>query len=138
MSVKVAAFRKIPPGEQYACSNLEVKNWAKGLADLRIEFGSHRRFMFDARCSQRPKIEGIVVVSAWIDRQLKPALFFYPIPNSKYPESAKKEFLEQVLNELKKWLEDQLSKPESEMLGRDMILFELKAAGFELHRLRYL
>jgi hypothetical protein len=138
MSVKVAAFRKLPVTEQYACSVLEVKNWAKGFADLRIDFGSHKSFQFDSRCFQRPKIEGIVVVSASIDCQLKPALFFYPIPNSKYLDPAKKEFLERILNELRKWLEGQLSKNDTDMVGREMILAELKSAGFEMHRLRYL
>ena len=86
MGVKIAAFKKLPVTEQYACSVLEIQKWAKGLADLRIEFGTHKSFRFEARCDTRPKIQGIIVVSAWIDRRLKPALFFYPILNSQYPE----------------------------------------------------
>ncbi len=138
MSVKVATFKKLSPNTTYACSVLEIQEWAKGLADLRIEFGTQKSFRFDPRCSSRPKIQGTVVVSLFIDRQLKPALYFYPIPGSLYPETAKKEFLERVLGGLKHWLEDRLSKHETDMIGREMILVELKDARFEMHRLRYL
>lgn len=138
MSVKVATFIKIPPTETYACSALEVQEWAKEFADLRIEFGTHKSFRFDPRCKSRPKIQGIVAVSLFIDCQLKPALYFYPIPASKYPESAKFEFLARLENDLKKWLEDQLAKHETDMVGREMMLMELKDARFTMHRLRYL
>jgi hypothetical protein len=138
MSVKVATFKKLPPTETYACSALEVQEWAKELADLRIEFGAHKSFRFDPRCNSRPKIQGTIVASLFIDHQLKPALFFYPIPGFKYPESAKNEFLERMDNDLKKWLEDQLSKHETDMVGREMILLELRDDRLAMHRLRYL
>jgi len=138
MGVKIAAFKKLPPAEQYACSVLEVQKWAKGLADLRIEFGTRKSFRFEARCNTRPKIQGIIVVSAWIDRQLKPAIFFYPIPNSQYPEPAKQEFLDRILADLKQWLKEYLLKPDAEMVGREMMLIELKDGCLEAHRLRYL
>lgn len=138
MSVKVATFKKLPPTETYACSVLEVQEWAKELADLRIEFGVQRIFRFDPRCKSRPKIQGIVAASLFIDYQLKPALYFYPIPGSKYPESVKYEFMQRMENELKKWLEDRLAKHETDMPGREMILMELNNARFSMHRLRYL
>ena len=138
MSVKVAAYKKISPSESYACSVLEVQHWAKGLADLRIEFGTHRSFHFPPRCNLRPKIQGIVVASLLIDRQLKPALFLYPIPGSKYPETVKKIFLERMLPELMCWLEEHLVKPEAEFIGHEMALVELKDGRFEMLRLRYL
>jgi hypothetical protein len=138
MSVRVATFKKLPPTETYACSVLEVQEWAKELADLRIEFGVQRSFRFDPRCKSRPKIQGIVAASLFIDCQLKPALYFYPIPGSKYPESAKLEFMERMENDLKKWLEDRLVKHETDMVGRETMLMELKDARFTMHRLRYL
>jgi hypothetical protein len=138
MSVKVAAFKKLPLTEQYACSVLEVKEWAKGLADLRIDFGTHKSFQFDSRYSQRPKIRGTVVASISIDRQLKPAIFFYSIQNSQYPEQAKKVFLERILIDLKKWLADKLSNYETDIIGHETMLIELKGVDFEVHRLRSL
>jgi hypothetical protein len=138
MSVKVATYKKPHVTEQYACSVLKVQEWAKGLADLRIEFGTNRSFQFDSRCNNRPKIQGIVTASAAIDRQLKPVLFFYPIPNSQYPEEVEKEFREQILADLKKWLIDRLANRDNQIIGHEMILIELKNGNFEIHRLRYL
>jgi hypothetical protein len=138
MSVKVAAYKKLHPSEEYACSALEVKEWSKGFADLRIEFGTHRNFQFDSRCNNRPKIQGNVVVSVSIDRQLKPALFLYPIPNSQYPEQVKKEFLAGILPDLKKWLTEQLAKHENEIIGQETVVIELNGGHFKMHRLRYL
>lgn len=137
MSVKVAVFKNPPPGELYACSVLAVQNWAKGLADLRIEFGKRRRFQLDPRCSQRPKIAGTIIVSAWVDRQFKPALIFYPLPASQYPETVQKEFLERILADLKKWLEDRLAREETEMVGAEMMLVELNRGVLVEHPLRY-
>lgn len=138
MSVKIAAFKKLPPTEEYACSVLEIQEWSKEFADLRIEFGTHKRFQFNSRCNLRPKIQGMVVASVSIDRQLKPALFFYPISSFKYSEPAKKEFRELILNELKKWLVEELLKPETEMVGQNTMLIELNGVQFKTHRLRYL
>jgi hypothetical protein len=138
MSVKVAVFKKLPPGYEYACSILEVKEWAADFADLRIEFGTHKNFQFNSRCNNRPKIQGNVVVSISIDCQLKPSLFFYPIPGSRYPEQAAKEFREVILPELKKWVNGHLVNRETEIIGTEMIVYELNGALFKMHRLRYL
>jgi hypothetical protein len=138
MSVKVATYKKPHLTEEYACSVLEVKEWAKGLADLRIEFGTNKSFQFDSHCNNRPKIQGIVAASASIDGQLKPALYFYPIPISQYPEPAAQKFRERVLADLKKWLAERLARSDQEMVGHETMLIELKSGDFEVHRLRYL
>ncbi len=136
MSVKIAAYKKISSSEQYACSVLEVKEWADELADLRIEFGTHNKFRFPARCNQRLIIQGVVIASINIDNQLKPSLFFYPIPAAKYTEQIKKEFLEQVFNDLKKWLKGKIT--ENEIIGQETVLIELNGKNFKMHRLLYL
>lgn len=138
MSVKVAVYKKLPSAHEYAASELEIKKWAKGFTDLRIEFGSRKSFSFDARCHHKPKIQGIIVASAVIDRQLKPALFFYPIPAVRYPESARIQFQERILGDLREWLEMQFSKQVAEIVGYESILIELNGTEFKEHRLRYL
>ena len=138
MSVKIAAFKKLPPGYEYACSVLEIKEWSKGFADLRIEFGTHKTFQFDPRRNNRPKIQGDVVVSIAVDGQLKPSLFFYPILGSKYPEAVKKEFMDQILTDLKEWLTGQLADRQTDMIGKEMIAIELNGGRFKMHSLRYL
>lgn len=138
MSVKVATFKKLRPAETYACSVLEVQEWAKDYADLRIEFGAQKNFRFDPRCISRPKLQGIVVASLFIDSQLKPAIYFYPVPGSKYPESVHKEFLKRMETDLKVWLNDKLEKHDTEMVGREMVVMELNNSRLSFHRLRYL
>jgi hypothetical protein len=138
MSVKVAAYKKLHPTEEYACSVLEAREWSRGLADLRIEFGTHRQFQFNSRCNNRPKILGNVIISVSIDCQRKPSLFFYPISKPQYPEQVKNEFLDQVLADLKQWLLEQLSKQVTEIVGHETVLIELNSGHFKMHRLRYL
>jgi hypothetical protein len=138
MSVKIAAFKKLPPEYEYACSVLEVQEWAKEFADLRIEFGTHKTFQLNPRCNSRPKIQGDVVVSIAVDSQLKPSLFFYPILGSKYMEAVKKEFRDQILTDLKEWLTGQLADHQTEMIGKEIIAVELTGGHFKMHRLRYL
>jgi hypothetical protein len=77
-------------------------------------------------------------VSASIDRQFKPSLAFYPVHHSRYSEQLSNEFLDRILTELKSWLEQQLSKDETEMVSREMMLVELHDNQFKIHRLRYL
>jgi hypothetical protein len=78
-----------------------------------------------------------VVVSISIDNQLKPSLFLYPIASTHYPKQAQKEFLEEILPELKKWLNGHLLNHETEIIGKEMILYELSDDQFKMHRLRY-
>jgi hypothetical protein len=138
MSVKVAVFKKLSPLEDYACSVLEIKEWSKGLADLRIEFGSQKNFQLNPRCNQKPKFQGKVILSIAIDSQLKPSLLFYPIAMSQYPEQAKKEFREVVLEELKQWLSEKMMQRETEIIGHELIAIELQGGHFKTHLLRYL
>lgn len=138
MSVKIATLKKIRPTETYALSPPEVQAWAKGLADLRIEFGKERSFKLDPRSLDRPKIEGIVTASIMIDRQLKPVFNLYPIPSSKYSETAAKVFKEQTSGELRSWLEDQLAKGDDRVMGTDMLVVEMQGSHFKLHRVRFL
>jgi hypothetical protein len=137
MSVKVAAFKKLSPADDYACSVLEVKEWSKDFADLRIEFGTHKNFQVSPRCNQKLKIQGHVVATIAIDCQLKPSLFLYPIPVSRYPEKVKKEFTERVLETLKDWLNEKLDQ-ETEIIGHEMIVIELHGGNFKTHILRYI
>jgi hypothetical protein len=137
VSVKVATYKKLPSTGTYACSVLEVQEWAQDFADLRIEFGAQKSFRFDSRCISRPKLQGIVVMSLFIDAQLKPAIYFYPIPSSKYPEPVHQEFLERLETDINKWLEDRLLRRETDMVGREMLLMELISNRFTIHRLRY-
>ncbi len=138
MSVRVATFKKLHPTESYAGSVMEIQDWASGLADLRIEFGAQRSFRLDPRCTQRPKLEGIVIANAWIDLKLKPALYLYPFPSLKYSDQLKHEFLQTVLAEVKTWLERHLETRGDALIGYETIVIELKGNQFKLHRLRYL
>lgn len=138
MSVKIETFKKLRPSETYACTALEVMTWAKGLADLRIDFGKKRTFQWDARSLNRPKIDGIVVVSILVNRQLKPILNFYPLPTPKYPAEISKVFREEILNDLRNWVEEQLAQGVDRVLGTEILLVELQGNHFKTHRLKYL
>ena len=138
MSVKIAAYKKPSPAQDYACSVIEAKEWAEDFADLRIEFGSQKKFQMPARCDLQKKFRGQVIVSIAIDCQLKPSLLFYPVEISQYTDPVQKEFREKVLGELKQWLNEKLSRKASEVIGHDMVLVELAGGKLNTHFLRYL
>lgn len=138
MSIKIGTLKKIQATETYAVTPLEVQAWAKGLADLRIEFGKERAFKLSPRSLNRPKIEGIVPATLLIDAQLKPAIFFYPLPKSKYPEAVATVFKKEVFCELRNWLDQQLAKDPNEMVGTDLIVVAMEGSQYKLHRVKYL
>ena len=138
MSVKVAAFKKLSPAEDYACSVLEIKEWAKDFADLRIEFGTQKKFQMPPRCNSQLKIRGQALASIAMDCQLKPSLFFYPVAVSKYSEKARKEFKDKILATLKEWLTGKLRDRETEIIGHEMMMIELSGDQLTTHFLRYL
>ena len=139
MAVKVASFKKLSPAEAYACSVPEAQTWARQFADMRIEFGKQRSFQPNPHYVSRPKIAGIVIAKATIDRQLKPALLFYPIPRAQYPESLHAEFLEQMLSDLQRWLAGHLAAGGDTLIGpEETLLVELNGTVFKTHRLRCL
>ncbi|HOP75471.1 MAG TPA: hypothetical protein PLC07_10545 [Bacillota bacterium] len=138
MSIKVATYKKTRPNEMYACTVSEAQAWAEGLADLRIDFGKQRTFPVDSGALNRPKISGIIVASLWMDRQLKPALAFYPLPVAKFPEKALRSFREQVLPEWRQWLEEQLELGDDRAFRAEVLLAEWGGNQFKSHRLRYL
>ncbi len=138
MSVKVATYRKLDSREEYACSALEAREWAGGFADLRIEFGADRRFRWNPRCNQRPKLEGMVIACAGMNRQLRPWLLFYPIPAADYGEAVQRDFRERILPVLKEWLTVEVAKKETEIIGEELLLVELRNGSLMTHRLKYL
>jgi hypothetical protein len=138
MSVRIATFKKLLPTEVYACTAPEAQNWGEGLADLRIEFGKQRTFQLDSRALNRPKIGGVVVASLMIDRQLKPAINFYPVPVSKFPEAAGRAFRNEISGEMRSWLDEQLAQGENRILGTEILLVEWQGKHFKTHCLRYL
>lgn len=138
MSIKVATFKKIRPNETYACTVPQAQAWAKGLADLRIDFGKQRTFTVDSGALNRPKINGSIVASLSIDRQLKPALAFYPLSVAQFPEKAVRSFQDQVLPEWRQWLEQQLELGDDRVLGAEVLLAEWVGNQMKTHRLRYL
>ncbi|HEX7715366.1 MAG TPA: hypothetical protein VF531_15220 [Bacillota bacterium] len=138
MSIKIETFKKLRPTETYACTALEAMAWAKGLADLRIDFGKKRTFQWDARALNRPKIEGLVVASVLVNRQLKPILNFYPISASRYPAEVNKAFREEVLLDLRNWVEEQLAQGADRVLETEILLVELQGKSFKTHCLKYL
>lgn len=138
MSVRISTFKKIRPTEVYACTAPEAQEWGKGLADLRIEFGKQRTFQPDPRALNHPKISGMVVATIMIDRQLKPALNFYPLPVAKFPEAAGKIFRTQILHQMRSWLDDQLAQGENRLLGAEILVIEWQGKFFNTHCLKYL
>jgi len=98
-----------------------------------------KRFSFDSRCSQRPKLTGPVVASLSVSREREAILQLYALPVGLYPNEAAETFAVAVLPGLRKWLEWRLAQPETAVLGHYyQMIAEWVAGEHRYHELKYL
>jgi hypothetical protein len=123
--------------------------FAASVADLREAFGDigqlstyrgflGKTFSFDSRCANRPRLAGPVVASLSVSRSRTAILQLYPVKRREYSDAAMAEFAERVLPQLRSWLQIQLTKPETAMLGCRQRVVEWTADGHKNHELRFL
>ena len=92
-----------------------------------------RRFEFDSRGTHRPKIAGCVVAEATCNPEREGWFCAYAIPKEKYPEEARIDFRDRVLPRLREWLARQMAKPDTAVLGHDLIIVEWDGKAHKLH-----
>lgn len=95
-------------------------------------------FKFDERCHQRPRLDGPVVASLSVSRELTGILQLYAVPVGEYGSLAVADFKERVLPRLRNWLVSQLRRPQTAVLGCEQRIVEWTGTGHREYDVRYL
>jgi len=97
-----------------------------------------KSFAFDSRIKKRPRLQGTVVAQAQINRDLAAILILYALSKGNYPETAANEFCDSIIQEIHQWLNGQLAKPKTAILGVESLLIEWTGREHIKHVMRFL
>jgi hypothetical protein len=129
----------LPKSERFACSARELKAAFSDVENLGVFCGAlSKSFSFDSRSKSRPKLEGTVVASAQVSRDLEAILNLYAVRRDVYPERAAHEFCESVIPQIHEWLRSQLAKRRTAVLGVESLLVEWTGREHKKHGMRFL
>lgn len=84
------------------------------------------------------EVVGPVVASLSVSREKTAILQLYPVRRHDYPDDAAIRFKTEVLGYLKGWLDRQLSKRETAVLGYEQLIVEWIGASHRYHEVRFL
>jgi hypothetical protein len=132
MTVQVSYLQKT---ECYPCTRREAK---ATFGDLELKWTGLgyplRQFSFDRRSVHRPKVaEGDVVAEATYSPQREGWFSAYAMRRDGYPLNAREDFRERVLPEMRRWLQAQMAKPDTAVLGYEHFIVEWDGGMHNFH-----
>lgn len=136
--MKVTFTRNLPRTESYISSKKDVKAFLGHYEMLNVNFGMRRKFKFDSRCSNKPKVEGPVVVSVSINRSREIMVSFYPVSLSDLPVDVVTEFHEKTLQAISKWIDETVGKPETAIVGVEQLIVAIVGTHIKFHQTVFL
>jgi len=129
----------LPKTQRFCVSRADLKGAFADIESVRVHMGSlYAKFRFDSRCHQRPRLDGPVVASISVSRDLTAIMQVYGVPIDCYSENAAADFEERILPKMRSWLISQLKKQETAILGCEELIVEWTGSEHREHFLRYL
>src|SRR6478735_4903631 len=135
--MKFKYFRNLNKNERYSTTKRQLKSVFSNI-EMDVLFGLARKFEFDSRCPNKPNIVGNVVASISYSRDRTVDFSLYPLLIADYSNSASDDFNNQVLLTIKQWLEDQINKPDTALLGYEELVVEWTGNEHLLHKVKFL
>lgn len=135
--MKFKYFRNLNKHESYSTSKRQLKSMFSNI-EMDVLFGLVRKFEFDSRCSNKPNIVGDVVASISYSRDRTVYFSLFPLSIADYPNSASDDFNNQILLIIKQWLEGQINKPDTALLGYEELVIEWIGNEHLLHKVKFL
>lgn len=124
----------LPKTETYPCSKRELLRSASGLDLHSLSMGwPHKHFRRDSQCHPKTAIHGVVVADALFSQQRSAFLSVYAVREDAYPDDARDDFRERVLPALCRWVKEQMTKPETALLGHEKIIAEWTGKTHAIH-----
>lgn len=119
-------------------SKKQIKSSLSNFEDIEVTFGLKRAFEIDSDCSKRPVIKGVVVASISCNRDKTIDISFFPISKNTYTEQACEKFSNIVLPDIKRWLEEQVAKLETAIVGVEQLIIEWNGKKHLFHSTKFL
>lgn len=92
VKMKFGYFRNLNKNERYSTNKNQLKPVVSDIETLSVLFGLTRKFEFDSRCSNKRKLNGIVVDSISYHRDRTISFSLYSQSVTDYPEKAVEDF----------------------------------------------
>jgi hypothetical protein len=106
--------------------------------DLSCHLGSlQRSFRFDSRCFDQPVLHGPVVASLSVSRSRSAILQCYAVPQINCGAAAVEEFEKVVVPHLVFWLQTQIARPETAVLGYEEIIVTWNGGKHEYAQVKF-
>ena len=137
MAVEIHMHRRLPRTEVYACSKKEVKAVFSKIEGLLIHFGKETHFEFDNGVHHPPQLNGTVVASAIVERDGTSQLSLYPLRKIDYAEHEHQAFIEEQLNKVCSWFEEERAIPKTQVVSNRQLVLESVVDGFILHQVEF-
>ncbi|MEW6126849.1 MAG: hypothetical protein AB1757_07400 [Acidobacteriota bacterium] len=129
----------LPKTERYPCSRRSIKDMFDSDGVSSATFGwPSKKYTFDSRCFNQPNVTGTVIASVTFNRDRVTSLRLFSVKREKYSEEAEKQFIEEILPRLRKWVAEQQQKSDTAIIGVEECVVELAGERYRLHELRYL
>ncbi|QSX18452.1 hypothetical protein [Priestia megaterium] len=136
--MKFTYYRNLNKNERYVTNKKQVKSNLPNDENITVVMGLSRVFELDSRCSAGLKIKGTVVASISCQRDKTIGVSFFPISRNLCNEKAYEEFNAIVLCDIKKWIEEQVSKPDTAILGIEELIIDWDGQNYLFHHVRFL
>jgi hypothetical protein len=136
--MKVTFTRNLPKTESYISTKKNINASLGHYEMLAVTFGLRRKFEFDSRCSNKPIIKGLVIVSVSITRSREILVSFYPVALTDLSADAITEFHKNTLQAISKWIDGMIGKPETAIVGVEQLIVEIVGNSFKFHQMTFL
>ena len=97
----------------------------------------NKRFVLDSAAPRTIRFKGPVVASLSFSRARTAMLQLYPLAASSCSAELIDEFERVVLPRMRCWLDRQLAKPETAVLGHEQLIVEWSSGKFHDHEIRF-
>ncbi|MGK7377591.1 hypothetical protein ACSFXN_07090 [Planococcus sp. 1R117A] len=136
--MQIRKYREVNPHETYPVTKKQLKHVLSSVQEVTAIYGLSRKFEFDSRQPGKPDINGVIVASASCHRDKTIHFYLFPISKADYPEKANNDFVQFVLPHVKAWMEQQVAKPETAILGIEELIIEWNGEKHTFHYSKFL
>jgi len=136
--LKFNFYRNLNKNERFPSSKRHLKSVFADFESINFSFGLTRFFEFDSSVSKKPKINGTVVSSISYNRDRTINFSLFPLSITDYPDVAIDDFNNQLLVTIKQWIEAQINKTDTAILGIEELIVEWDGKEHLIHRVKFL
>lgn len=136
--MRITHYRSLNQSETYLATKKVIKDHFKNVKELSVVFGLSREYNLDSRCSTKLTSVKPVLISISYDREKEFLLSLYHISKSELTKEAAVQFSNVVIPSIKEWINKQVNKPDTAILGVEEIVFSWDGSKYGKQELKYL